>query len=160
MSCTWAESAPVAKVLRQLGQVLAVESLWALQKHRESQVLQIEWASMVKSGSVVKNLPANAGDVGSIRGSGRSPAGGNGQPTPVFLPEKSHGQSSLVGHRPRGNKELDMTTQVDRALTRSAIEQGCLTLLSHSPFKLLPFLSSINKASTSVPIHAACCCCC
>ena len=29
-------------------------------------------------GSVVKNLPANAGDVGSIPGSGRSPGGGNG----------------------------------------------------------------------------------
>ena len=110
---------------------------------------------MVKSGSVVKNLPGNAGEVGSIRGSERSPAGGNGQPTSVFLPEKSHGQSSLVGPSPRGNKELDMTTQVDRALMRSAVEQGCLTLLSHSPFKLLPFLSSINKASTSVPIHAA-----
>jgi len=27
---------------------------------------------------VVKNLPANAGDVGSIPGSGRSPGGGNG----------------------------------------------------------------------------------
>ena len=31
-------------------------------------------------GSVVKNLPANAGDVGSIPGSGRSPGGGNGNP--------------------------------------------------------------------------------
>ena len=30
--------------------------------------------------SVVKNLPANAGDVGSIRGLGRSPGGGNGNP--------------------------------------------------------------------------------
>ena len=29
-------------------------------------------------GSVVKNLPDNAGDVGSIPGSGRSPGGGNG----------------------------------------------------------------------------------
>ena len=29
-------------------------------------------------GSVVKNPPANAGDVGSIPGSGRSPGGGNG----------------------------------------------------------------------------------
>ena len=29
-------------------------------------------------GSVVKNLPANAGDVGSIPGSGRSPGVGNG----------------------------------------------------------------------------------
>ena len=34
-------------------------------------------------GSVVKNLPANAGDTrdaGSIPGSGRSPGGGNGNP--------------------------------------------------------------------------------
>ena len=31
-------------------------------------------------GSVVKNLPANEGDVGSIPGSGRSPAEGNGNP--------------------------------------------------------------------------------
>ena len=31
-------------------------------------------------GSVVKNLPANAGDIGSIPGWGRSPGGGNGKP--------------------------------------------------------------------------------
>ena len=31
-------------------------------------------------GSAVKNLPANAGDVGSIPGSGRSPGVGNGNP--------------------------------------------------------------------------------
>ena len=31
-------------------------------------------------GSVVKNPPANAGDVGSIPGSGRIPAEGNGNP--------------------------------------------------------------------------------
>ena len=31
-------------------------------------------------GSVVKNLPANAGDVGLIPGSGRSPGEGNGNP--------------------------------------------------------------------------------
>ena len=45
--------------------------------------------------SVVKNLPANAGDVGdtgSIPGSGRSPGGGNGNPFSVGLPGKSHGQ--------------------------------------------------------------------
>ena len=30
--------------------------------------------------SVVKNLPANAGDLGSIPGSGRSPGEGNGNP--------------------------------------------------------------------------------
>ena len=32
------------------------------------------------SGSVVKNLPANAGDAGSISGLGRSPGGGHGNP--------------------------------------------------------------------------------
>ena len=31
-------------------------------------------------GSGVKNLPATAGDVGSIPGLGRSPGGGNGNP--------------------------------------------------------------------------------
>ena len=31
-------------------------------------------------GSVVKNPPANAGDVGSVPGLGRSPGGGNGNP--------------------------------------------------------------------------------
>ena len=31
-------------------------------------------------GSVVKNLPANVGDLDSVPGSGRSPGGGNGNP--------------------------------------------------------------------------------
>ena len=31
-------------------------------------------------GSVVKNLPTNAGDMGSIPGSGRSPGVGDGNP--------------------------------------------------------------------------------
>ena len=33
-----------------------------------------------EGGSVVKNLPASAGDGGSVPGLGRSPAGGNGNP--------------------------------------------------------------------------------
>ena len=37
-------------------------------------------------GSVVKNLPANAGGAVLIPGSGRSPGEGNGKPTLVFLP--------------------------------------------------------------------------
>ena len=48
-------------------------------------------------GSVVKNQPANAGDTGSIPGSGRFPWRRTWQPTPVFLPGKSKGQNSLVG---------------------------------------------------------------
>ena len=34
---------------------------------------------------------------------------GNGKPTPVLLPGKSHGQMSLVGCSPWGRKESDMT---------------------------------------------------
>ena len=35
---------------------------------------------MEKTGTVVKNLPANAGDVGFIPGLGKSPGVGNGNP--------------------------------------------------------------------------------
>ena len=40
--------------------------------------------------------------VGLIPGSGRSPGGGHGNPTLVFLPGESHVQRSLVGYRPWG----------------------------------------------------------
>ena len=36
-------------------------------------------------GLVVKNLPANAGDTGSIPGLGRSPGEGNGNPSSSIL---------------------------------------------------------------------------
>ena len=59
-------------------------------------------------GSGVKNPPANAGDMGSSPGSGRSPGGGNvWKHTLVFLPGESHGQKSLVGYSPQGCKESD-----------------------------------------------------
>ena len=61
---------------------------------------------------VVKNLPANAGDIrdaDSMPESGRSPGGRPGNPLKYFCLEKSHGQRSLVGYSPRGPKELDMT---------------------------------------------------
>ena len=51
-------------------------------------------------GSVVKNLPANAGDVSSIPGLGRSSAEGNGKPG------KSFGQRNLVGYSPWGRKRV------------------------------------------------------
>ena len=34
------------------------------------------------------------------------------RPTPVFLPEKSHGQNSLVGYSPGGLRESDMTEKL------------------------------------------------
>ena len=50
---------------------------------------------------VVKNPPANAGDIidmGLNPVSGRFPWRRAWQPTPVFLPGESHGQRSLVGY--------------------------------------------------------------
>ena len=61
---------------------------------------------------MVKNLPANAGDV---RDTGlnfwvrKILWMKKWQPTPVFLTGESHGQRSLVGYSPWGCKESDMT---------------------------------------------------
>ena len=37
----------------------------------------------------------------------------NGNPLQYSLPEKSHGQRSLVDYSPKGCKELDMTEQLN-----------------------------------------------
>ena len=61
---------------------------------------------------MVKNLPASAGgsgDAGLVPGLGSSSGEGNGKPTPVFLPGKSHGQRSLAGYSPRGHRQLAVT---------------------------------------------------
>ena len=61
-------------------------------------------------GSEGKESACNAGDLGSIPGSGRSPEEGNEwHPTPVLLPGKSHEQRSLVGCSPWGRTESDTT---------------------------------------------------
>ena len=59
--------------------------------------------------SVVKNLPANAGDSGWIPGSGRSPGRGHGNPLQDSCLENPHGQRSLAGYGPWGHKESDTT---------------------------------------------------
>jgi len=63
------------------------------------------------SGSAVKNPPAMQELQGTrVQSLGQEiPWRRAWQPTPVFLPGKSHGQRSLVGCSPWGCKELDMT---------------------------------------------------
>jgi len=39
----------------------------------------------------------------------------NWQPTPAFLPQKSHGGRSLVAYSPKGHKESNMTERVNAA---------------------------------------------
>ena len=55
-------------------------------------------------GSDGKVSAYNAGDPGSIPGSGRSLGERNGLPTLVFLPGEFHGQGSLAGYSPWGHK--------------------------------------------------------
>ena len=52
---------------------------------------------------VVKNLPANAGDIrdaGLIPGREDPPGGGNGNPFQYSCLEKPYGQRSLAGYNP------------------------------------------------------------
>ena len=46
------------------------------------------------------------------------------QPTPVFLPGKSHGQRSLVGCSPWGRKESDTTERLHFHFSLSCIGEG------------------------------------
>ena len=63
------------------------------------------------NGSVVKNLPANAGDVDSIPGSGRSPGEGNGNPLQDSCWEIPWVRR-MVGYSSKGHKESGMTERL------------------------------------------------
>ena len=67
----------------------------------------------IPGGSEVKASAWNAGDLGSIPGSGKIPWRRKRQPTPVLLPGESHGGRSLVGYNPWGRKELDTTERLN-----------------------------------------------
>ena len=76
----------------------------------ESVHVKILWS--FPGSSVVKNLPANAEDLGSIPGSGRSPGEGNGNPLQhhawrIPWTKKPGGLQS------RGCKESDTTEQLN-----------------------------------------------
>ena len=60
-------------------------------------------------GSVVRNLPANAGDAGSIPGLGRSPGEGNDNPLQYFCLGNPMDREAWSGHSPWGQKEADTT---------------------------------------------------
>ena len=63
-------------------------------------------------GTVIKNMPANAGDAGDSGlnpESGRFPYRRAWELTLVFLSGESHGQKNLKGYRPWDRKESDTT---------------------------------------------------
>ena len=58
------------------------------------------WHRASQVAIMVKNLPANAGDIGDTGSTPESTWRKKWQPTPVFLPGESRGQRSLVGYSP------------------------------------------------------------
>ena len=60
-------------------------------------------------GSDGEESACNAGDPGSIPGSGRPPGEGHGNPLQCSCLENSHRQRSLVGCSPWGHQESEMT---------------------------------------------------
>ena len=78
-------------------------------KEREKNSLFLN-VTVTSGGTVVKNLPAdagNTGNMGSIPGLGRFPWRKKWQPIQYSLHAKFHGQRSLAGYSPQDHKELD-----------------------------------------------------
>ena len=72
--------------------------------------LQYSWASPVAQ--LVKNSVCNTEELDSIPGLGRLPRGRHGDPLQYSCLENPQGQRSLVGYKPWGHKESDMTEQL------------------------------------------------
>ena len=69
--------------------------------------------SCFPGGSDGKESACNAGDLGSIPGSGRPPGGGHGNPLQYCCLENPHGQRSAVGYSPRGHTQSDTTERLN-----------------------------------------------
>ena len=65
---------------------------------------------------MVKNLPANAGDTGSIPALGRSPGEENGNSLQYPCLKNSMDKRSLVGYSSWGGKESDTAESLNNTL--------------------------------------------
>ena len=77
-------------------------------RHTEKNIKPDIWVPYVPGGTVVKNPPAKQ-ETQTRRVDpwvGKIPWRRKWQPTPLFLPGKSHGQKSLEGYSPRGLKRV------------------------------------------------------
>ena len=107
-------------------------------------------------GSVVKNSPANAGDIRDAcrlhPWVGKFPWRKAWQLTPVFLPEESHGQRSLVGYSPWSHKESDTTEQLSTHLNPNLLfipPPRIFSFFGHAIWRVES--SSLTRDRTCVP---------
>ena len=98
---------------------------WMRGREEETKGLAQNFTHWYPAGAVVKNPPSNAGntwDTGSVPGSRRCLWSRKRQPTPVFLPGKSHGQRSLVCS-PWDHKKLALTERLSHiCVTRDNLQ--------------------------------------
>ena len=67
------------------------------------------------------------------------------QPTPVFLPGKSHGWRSLVGYSPWGSKESDTTKQLHFHFMRQTFVSKVMSLIFNMLSRLVITFLPRNK---------------
>ena len=70
------------------------------------------------------------------------------QPTPVFLPGKSHGQKSLEGCSPWGHKESDTTERLHFPFSLSCIGEG-----NGNPLQYSCLENSMDKGAWKAAVH-------
>ena len=101
------------------------------------------WFWGFPGGSDGKETTCNVGDLWSIPGVGRFPWRRAWQPTPAFLPGKSHAQRSLAGYSPWGHKQTDMT------------EHTCTPIVSFKRYILssCPLWIKLKLTSNFRPTH-------
>ena len=83
-------------------------------------VFKSNLCDLLPGGTVVKNLPASAGDTGSIPGLGRSPGEGNGNPFQYSClenPMERGAWQAIV----QGVTNLDTTEQLSMHTTKAAL---------------------------------------
>ena len=101
--------------------------------YRERIQIKISREIRLPGGSDGKESTCNAGDLSFDPGVRKIPWRRKRQPTPVFLPRKSHGQRSLVGYSPWGCKELDTTERLTLSLSDYSQEKSARNLQLSSP---------------------------
>ena len=76
------------------------------------------YLNIFPGGSVVKNMPANTGDMGLIPGLGRSPGEGNGNLLQYCCLENPMDRGALPSNSPWGCQESNMTEQLNDSRRR------------------------------------------